>query len=170
LVELDTRWELPEDHEWYEGISVEMSIDRCTHSVFGASKVAADIMVQEYGRYFEMPTVCFRGGRLTGPQHAGAQLHGFLAYLMKCTVTGDPYMIFGYRGKQVRDNIHAHDVVRAGQGFFTRVVGAEPPCSASGAILPDWLLAHDILFGEASCERSESPGHARVGDGPILLA
>jgi CDP-paratose 2-epimerase len=117
LVELDTRWELPEDHEWYGGIPVEMSIDRSTHSIFGASKVAADIMVQEYGRYFEMPTVCFRGGCLTGPQHAGAQLHGFLAYLMRCTVTGDPYTIFGYKGKQVRDNIHAHDVVRAFGAF-----------------------------------------------------
>src|SRR4051794_13754710 len=117
LVELETRWELPEDHEWYEGIPTEMSIDRSTHSVFGASKVAADILVQEYGRYFDMPTVCFRGGCLTGPQHAGAQLHGFLAYLMRCTVTGDPYTIFGYKGKQVRDNIHAHDVVRAFHAF-----------------------------------------------------
>jgi CDP-paratose 2-epimerase len=117
LVELDTRWELPEDHEWFGGIPIEMSIDTCTHSLFGASKVAADILVQEYGRYFDMPTVCFRGGCLTGPQHAGAQLHGFLAYLMKCTVTGTPYTIFGYKGKQVRDNIHAHDVVRAFHAF-----------------------------------------------------
>jgi CDP-paratose 2-epimerase len=117
LVELETRWELPEDHEWFKGIPVDMSIDCCTHSVFGASKVAADVMVQEYGRYFDMPTVCFRGGCLTGPQHAGAQLHGFLAYLMKCTVTGNPYTIFGYKGKQVRDNIHAHDVVRAFHAF-----------------------------------------------------
>jgi CDP-paratose 2-epimerase len=117
LVELETRWELPEDHEWFGGIPIDMSIDRCTHSVFGASKVAADIMVQEFGRYFDMPTVCFRGGCLTGPQHAGAQLHGFLAYLMKCTVTGDPYTIFGYKGKQVRDNIHATDVVRAFHEF-----------------------------------------------------
>ena len=90
-----------------------MNIDRCTHSIFGASKVAADIMVQGYGRYFGMPTVCFRGGCLTGPQHAGAQLHGFLAYLMRCTVTGDKYTIFGHQGKQVRDNIHAADVTRA---------------------------------------------------------
>lgn len=117
LVELDTRWELPEDHEWFGGIPIEMSIDTCTHSLFGASKVAADILVQEYGRYFDMPTVCFRGGCLTGPQHAGAQLHGFLAYLMKCTVTGTPYTIFGYKGKQVRDNIHAYDVVRAFHAF-----------------------------------------------------
>ena len=113
LVETETRWELPTDHEWFGGIPTTMSIDQSTHSLFGASKVAADVLVQEYGRYFGMPTVAFRGGCLTGPQHAGARLHGFLAYLMKCTVTGDPYTIFGYNGKQVRDNIHAHDVVRA---------------------------------------------------------
>src|SRR5580658_1314889 len=117
LVELETRLELPEEHHWYGGIDLEMSIDRCTHSLFGVSKAAADLLVQEYGRYFQMPTVCFRGGCLTGPQHAGAQLHGFLAYLMKCTVTGDPYTVFGYGGKQVRDNIHAHDVVRAFHAF-----------------------------------------------------
>jgi CDP-paratose 2-epimerase len=117
LVELATRWELPEDHEWFGGVPTTMSIDQSTHSIFGASKVAADVLVQEYGRYFDMPTVCFRGGCLTGPQHAGAQLHGFLAYLMKCTVRGDPYTIFGYQGKQVRDNIHAHDVVRAFAAF-----------------------------------------------------
>jgi CDP-paratose 2-epimerase len=117
LVETETRLELPEDHRWYRGIGLEMPIDLCTHSLFGVSKAAADLLVQEYGRYFDMPTVCFRGGCLTGPQHAGAQLHGFLAYLMKCTVTGDPYTIFGYGGKQVRDNIHAHDVVRAFHAF-----------------------------------------------------
>jgi CDP-paratose 2-epimerase len=113
LQELETRWELPEGHEWFAGIPEQMRIDQSTHSVFGASKVAADVMVQEYGRYFDMPTVCFRGGCLTGPQHAGAQLHGFLAYLMRCTVTGASYSIFGYPGKQVRDNIHASDVTRA---------------------------------------------------------
>ena len=117
LVELDTRLELPEGHRWHGGIDTEMSIDLTTHSLFGVSKAAADLLVQEYGRYFQMPTVCFRGGCLTGPQHAGAQLHGFLAYLMKCTVTGTPYTIFGYGGKQVRDNIHAHDVVRAFAAF-----------------------------------------------------
>jgi CDP-paratose 2-epimerase len=113
LQELETRLDLPHDHRWYGGIDLEMSIDLSTHSLFGVSKAAADLMVQEYGRYFQMPTVCFRGGCLTGPQHAGAQLHGFLAYLMKCTVTGEPYTVFGYGGKQVRDNIHAYDVVRA---------------------------------------------------------
>ncbi|MGI8755492.1 MAG: NAD-dependent epimerase/dehydratase family protein, partial [Acidimicrobiales bacterium] len=99
LVETDTRLELPEDHDYYEGIPTSMPLDRCMHSIFGASKVAADVMVQEYGRYFDMPTVCFRGGCLTGPSHAGAQLHGFLSYLMRCTVTGRAYTIFGYGGK-----------------------------------------------------------------------
>jgi len=117
LVEHPMRLELPEDHRWFNGIDVEMPIDRCTHSLFGVSKAAADLLVQEYGRYFQMPTVCFRGGCVTGPQHAGAQLHGFLAYLMKCTVTGAPYTIFGYDGKQVRDNLHAHDAVRAFSAF-----------------------------------------------------
>ncbi|WP_372790386.1 SDR family NAD(P)-dependent oxidoreductase [Paraconexibacter sp.] len=117
LEEHELRLELPREHRWYDGIDLEMSIDTCTHSLFGASKAAADLLVQEYGRYFDMPTVCFRGGCLTGPQHAGAQLHGFLAYLMKCTVTGTPYTIFGYDGKQVRDNIHCHDVVTAFHAF-----------------------------------------------------
>jgi CDP-paratose 2-epimerase len=111
LEELETRLELPEDHRWLQGIDTTMSIDRSTHSLFGASKAAADLLVQEYGRYFDMPTVCFRGGCLTGPRHAGAMLHGFLAYLMKCTVTGTPYTVFGYGGKQVRDNIHSADLV-----------------------------------------------------------
>jgi CDP-paratose 2-epimerase len=117
LVETPTRLELPEDHRWFEGIDLEMPIDRTTHSLFGVSKAAADLLVQEYGRYFDMPTACFRGGCLTGPQHAGAQLHGFLSYLMKCAVTGEPYTIFGYGGKQVRDNIHSQDVVTAFGAF-----------------------------------------------------
>jgi CDP-paratose 2-epimerase len=117
LIETEQRLELPEGHEWYGGIPTTMSIDMCTHSLFGVSKVSADLLVQEYGRYFGIPTVCFRGGCLTGPQHAGAQLHGFLAYLMKCTVSETPYTIFGYGGKQVRDNIHCRDVVRAFAAF-----------------------------------------------------
>jgi CDP-paratose 2-epimerase len=125
LEERATRLELPDSHRWHGGIDTDMSIDLTTHSLFGVSKAAADLLVQEYGRYFDMPTVCFRGGCLTGPQHAGAQLHGFLAYLMKCTVTGTPYTIFGYGGKQVRDNIHAHDVVRAFAAFH-----AEPQAGA----------------------------------------
>jgi CDP-paratose 2-epimerase len=111
------RLDLPEEHRWHRGIDSTMSIDATMHSLFGVSKAAADLMVQEYGRYFEMPTVCFRGGCLTGPSHAGAQLHGFLAYLMKCTVTGTPYTVFGYEGKQVRDNIHSNDVVTAMEAF-----------------------------------------------------
>jgi CDP-paratose 2-epimerase len=117
LEEHPTRLELPAGHRWFEGIDTDMSIDLTTHSLFGVSKAAADLLVQEYGRYFHMPTVCFRAGCLTGPQHAGAELHGFLAYLMKCTVTGAAYTIFGYRGKQVRDNIHALDVIRAIAAF-----------------------------------------------------
>ena len=117
LEEHETRLELPRDHRWYGGIDLEMPIDLSTHSLFGASKAAADLLVQEYGRYFGMPTVCFRGGCLTGPQHAGARLHGFLSYLMRCTVSGEPYSVYGYGGKQVRDNIHAHDVVRAFEAF-----------------------------------------------------
>lgn len=113
LEERESRLELPESHEYFGGIPTTMSIDHSTHSLFGVSKSAADLLVQEYGRYFDLPTVCFRGGCLTGPAHAGAQLHGFLAYLMKCTVTGEPYTVFGYGGKQVRDNIHASDVVGA---------------------------------------------------------
>jgi CDP-paratose 2-epimerase len=117
LVEHAARLDLPEDHRWFNGIDLEMPIDRSTHSLFGVSKLAADLLVQEYGQYFGLPTACFRAGCMTGPQHAGARLHGFLAYLMKCTVTGEPYTIFGYDGKQVRDNIHAYDVVRAFSAF-----------------------------------------------------
>jgi CDP-paratose 2-epimerase len=117
LVEQERRLELPEDHPYWKGIDASMSIDRSTHSLFGVSKASADLLVQEYGRYFEMPTVCFRGGCLTGPNHAGTQLHGFLSYLMRCTVTGDPYTIFGYGGKQVRDNIHSVDLVGAFAAF-----------------------------------------------------
>jgi CDP-paratose 2-epimerase len=119
LEDKGTRLELPAGHEYAGGIPTSMSIDHTMHSVFGASKVAADVMVQEYGRYFGMPTVCFRGGCLTGPAHAGARLHGFLSYLMRCTVTSERYTIFGYGGKQVRDNIHSADVVQAFQRFHT---------------------------------------------------
>ncbi|CAN5134506.1 NAD-dependent epimerase/dehydratase family protein [soil metagenome] len=118
LVEGDSRWEIAEGHPYQQGIDETMSIDQTKHSVFGASKVAADVMVQEYGRYFGMPTVCFRGGCLTGPAHAGAELHGFLSYLMKCTATGTKYRVFGYKGKQVRDNIHSADLVSAFLEFY----------------------------------------------------
>jgi CDP-paratose 2-epimerase len=117
LIELDTRLELPVDHRYFGGIDTSMSIDASMHSLFGVSKAAADLMVQEYGRYFGLPTVCFRAGCLTGPNHAGAMLHGFLSYLMRCTVTGDRYTVFGYGGRQVRDNIHSADLVRAFDAF-----------------------------------------------------
>jgi CDP-paratose 2-epimerase len=118
LIEQEKRWEIDPAHAYHAGIDESMSIDQTKHSLFGASKVAADVLVQEYGRYFGMKTVCFRGGCLTGPAHAGTELHGFLAYLMKCTVTGKPYRVFGYKGKQVRDNIHSHDLVEAFWQFF----------------------------------------------------
>jgi len=118
LVELETRWEIQANHPYHLGIDEHLTIDQSKHSLFGASKVSADILVQEYGRYFGMKTVCFRGGCLTGPGHAGTELHGFLAYLMKCAVAGKPYRVFGYKGKQVRDNIHSFDLVEAFWQFF----------------------------------------------------
>ena len=124
LVELETRFDYA-DSAYANGIDETMRIDATMHSVFGASKVAADVMVQEYGRYFGMPTVCFRGGCLTGPNHSGAELHGFLAYLAKATREGLTYRIYGYQGKQVRDNIHSHDVCTAIMAF------AEAPRAAS---------------------------------------
>ena len=118
LIEQQTRWEIDPSHEYRNGISETMPVDRTMHSLFGVSKLAADLLVQEYGKYFGMRTACFRGGCLTGPNHCGAQLHGFLAYLMKCVLTGTPYNVFGYAGKQVRDNIHSADLVRAFDEFF----------------------------------------------------
>ena len=118
LVEQETRWEIDPTHPFVDGIDESMSIDQSTHSLFGASKVAADVLVQEYGRYFGMRTGVFRGGCLTGPAPLRHELHGFLAYLMKCTVTGTPYRVFGYKGKQVRDNIHSADLVSAFHAFF----------------------------------------------------
>jgi len=112
LVELETRWEVDENHQYFKkGIDESMSIDQCKHSLFGASKVAADVLVQEYGRYFDMKTGIFRGGCLTGGGHSGTELHGFLSYLMLCCLEGRRYTIFGYKGKQVRDNIHSRDLV-----------------------------------------------------------
>jgi CDP-paratose 2-epimerase len=166
LQELETRLELPEDHRWYGGIDTTMSIDGSMHSLFGVSKAAADLAVQEYGRYFEIPTVCFRGGCLTGPNHAGAELHGFLAYLMRCTVTGTPYTVFGYGAKQVRDNIHSADVVRAFEAFHQspRVAavynlggGRESNCSMLEAI----ELCQEIAGRELDWTLSDQ---ARMGD------
>jgi CDP-paratose 2-epimerase len=166
LDEREMRLELPEDHRYHEGIDTTMSIDRSTHSLFGVSKAAADLLVQEYGRYFGMPTVCFRGGCLTGPRHAGAMLHGFLAYLMKCTVTGTPYTVFGYGGKQVRDNIHSADLVACFEAFrrapraaavYNIGGGRESNCSMLEAIKACERIAGRELEWELSDEN-------RIGD------
>jgi CDP-paratose 2-epimerase len=118
LVEQETRWEIDPEHTYANGIREDMSIDASLHSVFGASKVAADILVQEFGRYYGLRTACFRGGTLTGPHHSAAELHGFLAYVMRCTMTGTKYTVYGYKGKQVRDAIHSHDLIRAFDEVF----------------------------------------------------
>jgi len=126
LVELETRWEVDTEHQYFKfGIDESMSIDNSKHSLFGASKVAADVLVQEYGKYFGMKTACFRGGCLTGPNHSGTQLHGFLAYLMKCAISGEKYLVFGYKGKQVRDNIHSYDLVNMFWNFYQKPRSAE---------------------------------------------
>jgi len=117
LVERDTRWDYADPADVH-GIAETCAIDACLHSLFGASKVAADVMVQEYGRYFGIPTVCYRGGCLTGPNHSGAELHGFLAYLARCVREGRTYRVYGYKGKQVRDNIHSYDVCTAFLAFY----------------------------------------------------
>ena len=114
LVETATRWELDKSHPYFaHGVDERMGIDQSMHSLYGVSKLSADVMTQEYGRYFGLKTGVFRGGCLTGPAHSGAELHGFLSYLIRCVVTGKPYTVFGYKGKQVRDNIHSSDLVRA---------------------------------------------------------
>lgn len=121
LIEQEMRWELDANHPYSKhGIDESMTIDQSKHSIFGASKVAADVMVQEYGRYFGIKTAIFRGGCLTGPAHSGTELHGFLAYLVKCVVNQKPYTIFGYKGKQVRDNIHSYDLVNAFWHFYQK--------------------------------------------------
>lgn len=167
LVEQETRWEIAEDHPYFaKGIDENMSIDNTKHSLFGASKVAADVVAQEYGKYFGMNVGIFRGGCLTGPNHSGTQLHGFLSYLMKCAITGDKYTVYGYQGKQVRDNIHAHDLVNmfwhfhlaprqgevynAGGGRFSN-------CSMAEAI----YLCEKITGNEMNYEYSETN---RIGD------
>jgi CDP-paratose 2-epimerase len=119
LKELVTRWDYA-DETYRDGIKEDFNVDQCKHSLFGASKLAADIMVQEYGRYFGMPTCCLRGGCLTGPNHSAVELHGFLSYLIKCNVEGMLYNVYGFKGKQVRDNIHSYDVARMINEFFMK--------------------------------------------------
>ncbi len=166
LRELALRWEIEPSHEYEPGISENMSIDQTKHSLFGASKVAADVLVQEYGRYFGLPTACFRGGCLTGPAHAGTELHGFLSYLMKCTVSGRPYRVFGYKGKQVRDNIHSFDLVAAFAAFVRapRVgevynLGGSRHCNCS--MLEAIQLCEEISGRKLSWEYVEDN---RIGD------
>lgn len=167
LEEQATRWEISKEHPFFKrGIDESMSIDDTVHSIFGASKVAADVLVQEYGRYFGLKTACFRGGCLTGPGHSGAELHGFLAYLAKCALTGSSYTVFGYRGKQVRDNIHSGDLVNAFWHFFQNPRigeiyniggGRYANCSMLEAI----SMAEDITGREFNWTYSENN---RVGD------
>lgn len=166
LEEQELRWEISSDHPFQKGIDETMSIDNSKHSLFGASKVAADILVQEYGRYFNMKTVSFRGGCLTGPLHSGAKLHGFLAYLMKCTIEKESYTIFGYKGKQVRDNIHSYDLVNAFYhvyknprcGEFYNIGGSRHSnCSMLEAI----AFCNEITGNQLSYEYSEDN---RIGD------
>lgn len=166
LVELETRYEIEPGHPYEQGITEEMSIDHSLHSIFGVSKVAADIMVQEYGRYFGMKTAAFRGGTLTGPAHSAAELHGFLAYLMRCVMEGRTYNLYGYKGKMVRDAIHSHDVLTAFEAFFR-----EPRCGevynlgggrfSNASHIEAFRLAEEISGREAKI--NYVPEH-RVGD------
>ncbi|GAA1580331.1 NAD-dependent epimerase/dehydratase family protein [Actinoplanes couchii] len=166
LVEQETRWELPEDHQYYGGIDETMTIDSSMHSVFGASKVAADIMVQEYGRYFGMPTAVFRGGTLTGPGHSAAELHGFLAYVMRCVMEQRTYRIFGYKGKMVRDAIHSHDLITAFGAFHKAPRVAEVYNMGGGRFsncshIEAFKIAEEITGLEA---RTEYVEENRAGD------
>jgi len=166
LRELEERWEIDPAHEYAGGISENMRIDQTKHSLFGASKLAADILVQEYGRYFGMPTACFRGGCLTGPAHAGGELHGFLSYLMKCTVSGQPYRVFGYKGKQVRDNIHSFDLVEAFAQFVRAPRVAEVYNLGGGRECNCSMLEAIDLCEEISGRKLswEYVGENRIGD------
>lgn len=150
LEEGELRWELAAEHRFHRGIDETMSVDGCKHSLFGASKLAADILVQEYGRYFGMRTAVFRGGCLTGPNHSGTQLHGFLSYLMKCAMTGEPYSVYGYKGKQVRDNIHSHDLVRAFSHFYEAPRVAEV-YNIGGGRFSNCSMLEAIAMCEAIC-------------------
>jgi CDP-paratose 2-epimerase len=166
LVELDTRYEIEPGHRYEDGITEDMSIDHSLHSVFGVSKVAADVMVQEYGRYFGMRTAAFRGGTLTGPAHAAAELHGFLAYLMRCVMEGRTYNLYGYKGKMVRDAIHSHDVVTAFEAFYR-----DPRCGevynlgggqfSNTSHIEAFALAEEISGREAKVNYIDQ---SRIGD------
>jgi CDP-paratose 2-epimerase len=194
LIDTGDRLELPQDHRYFDGIDTSMSIDASTHSLFGVSKAAADLLVQEYGRYFGLPTVCFRCGCLTGPNHAGTRLHGFLSYLMRCTMTGEPYTIYGYGGKQVRDNIHSADLVAAFDAFhraprraavYNIGGGRQSNCSMLEAIALcqtiaerelDWQLSDENRIGDhrwwisdLEAFRNDYPGWAITYDVEAVL-
>lgn len=165
-VELERRWELEPGHRWEGGIDETMSIDASLHSLFGASKVAADVLVQEYGRYFGLRTACFRGGTLTGPNHAAAELHGFLAYVVRCAMTRTPYTIFGYEGKQVRDAIHSSDLIAAFDAFNRAPRVAEVYNIGGGrfsnvSVLEAIDLVQEVTGEQMSYTYSDQ---ARVGD------
>jgi CDP-paratose 2-epimerase len=166
LNELETRYEIAPDHPYQQGIAEDMSIDDCLHSIFGVSKVAADVMVQEYGRYFGLRTACFRGGTLTGPAHSAAELHGFLAYLMRCVMERRTYNLYGYKGKMVRDAIHSHDVLTAFEAFFRSPRSAEVYNLGGGrdsntSHIEAFRLAEEITGHEAEINYVEDP---RLGD------
>ena len=165
LEELETRWEYARPEDW-NGISESCRIDRCLHSIFGASKVAADVMAQEYGRYFGLKVGVFRGGCLTGPQHSGVELHGFLSYLVKVALTGGTYRIFGYKGKQVRDNIHARDVLRAIHRFYEAPRPGEVYNIGGGRENSCSIIEAADLVAELSGARlkTEYVETARIGD------
>ena len=166
LDELETRYEIRSGHTYEQGIREDMPIDGCLHSLFGASKVAADVLVQEYGRYFSMKTACFRGGTLTGPKHSATELHGFLAYVMRCAMTGTPYTVFGYRGKQVRDAIHSFDLISAFAEVFRSPRVAEVYNIGGGrfsncSVLEAIALSQEISGNEIEWRYEE---RNRIGD------
>jgi len=165
--DLETRWEISEEHKFFKnGIDESMSIDSSLHSLFGASKLASDILVQEFGRYFQMKTACFRGGCLTGPGHSGAELHGFLAYLVKCVLTESPYTVFGYSGKQVRDNIHSLDLVNAFWHFFENPRSGEVYNIGGGREVNCSMLEAIALVQEKTSKQLDWSYNAknRIGD------
>ena len=166
LVELETRYEIAPDHPYAQGIPEDMSIDHSLHSIFGVSKVAADVTVQEYGKYFGLRTAAFRGGTLTGPAHSAAELHGFLAYLMRCVMEGRTYNLYGYKGKMVRDAIHSHDVLTAFEAFFrnprsSQVYNLGGGRHSNTSHIEAFRLAEEISGREAKIQYVEEN---RVGD------
>jgi CDP-paratose 2-epimerase len=165
LREADSRWEV-DDPAFANGIPETFPVDQSTHSLFGASKLAADILVQEYGRYFGLPTCCLRGGCLTGPQHSGVQLHGFLSYLVRCNLEKHPYTIFGHKGKQVRDNIHSQDVAGLIDAFVASPRVAEVYNLGGGRENTCSILEAFALVGEITGipQHSTYSSTARTGD------